>query len=141
MLASLGIRASILSCTILSIPTNSVNVCNSYKESLTYLIAQIFECECAQLTHGHSCDAKVEPCAIVLAFHVRGSITSNPDVKVIFLVASRGLRHIATAKLATEHDVRIRNLPSGPLGERFYRLPTVDRLEWRQLLLRLLFRT
>ena len=109
-------------------------------EYITYLIAQIFECESTQLSHWHSCDTKVKPGAIVFSFHVWRSITGDPDIEIVFLVATRGLGHIPTAKLAAEHDVRIGNLPTSPLRVRFNHLLAVNWLKWGQLLLWLLLR-
>lgn len=97
------------------------------------MIAEIFESEGQQLALGHASDAKVEPSLIVLVFaHVGHGIASNPDVEEILLVASRGPRHITTAKLAAKHDLGLRDFPPGPLRVTIQHLLAVHRLEGGQ---------
>lgn len=81
---------------------------NSYNQKSvhTYLIAEIFESESEELTLGNPSDAEVEPGLVVLVLaHVGHGVTTDPDVKVVFLETSLGPRHVSTAELATKHDL------------------------------------
>ena len=70
-----------------------------------YLVAEIFESKGNELTLGHSCHAEIKPGAIVLAFHVRRGITCDPDIKIIFEVATLSPGQITAAELAAKHNV------------------------------------
>ena len=96
-----------------------------------YLVAQVFESKGDELTLWNSSHAEIKPGAIVLAFHVRRGITCDPDIKIIFQVASLGSGQITATELAAEHNVRLRNSPSGALRVRVEQLAAVNRLERR----------
>ena len=71
----------------------------------TYLVVQVFERECYELSLWNASYTEVEPCLVIVTLKMRRCVVSHPEIKAVLLVATLGSAEVTRAELAAEYNL------------------------------------